>query len=114
MKILLMLLLAVTTVNLSAQETTDTYCMILGTKMALKNKVKVQIDFGEGISQWKPRESMLKDEKGIALKFDSMIDALNYMSKKGWYFVNAYSVSTGNSNVLHWIMVKEVPLSEVN
>lgn len=34
---------------ISAQETVDTYCMIVGTNVSLKKKVTVQVDFGEGI-----------------------------------------------------------------
>ena len=87
---------------------TEAYCMIVGTKVPLKKKVTVQVDFGQGINGWKPKESMLKDERGKPIKFESMIDALNYMSSQGWTFVDAYAVTAGSQNVYHWIMSKVV------
>lgn len=57
---------------------------------------------------------MLKDNQGKPIKFESMIDAMNYMSSKGWSFVDAYAITSGNKNVYHWIMKLSVPLSEVS
>ena len=51
---------------------------------------------------------MLKDNKGKPIKFESMIDALNYMSGQGWRFVDAYAITAGNQNVYHWIMSKTI------
>jgi len=82
--------------------------MIVGTKVPFKKKVTVQVDFGQGINGWKPKESVLKDNKGKPIKFESMIDALNYMSGQGWRFVDAYAITAGNQNVYHWIMSKTV------
>ena len=91
----------------------DTYCLIIGTKVPLKKKVIVQVDFGQGIKFWKPQQSVLKDANGKTIKFESMIDALNHLASQGWSFVDAYAVSNGNSHVYNWIMKKEVPASEV-
>ena len=79
----------------------------------MSNKVLVNVDFGQGINMWRPRESMLLNEKGKPINFESMIDALNFMAKKGWVFVDAYGITVGQQNVFHWIMKKEVPLSEI-
>jgi hypothetical protein len=35
-----------------------------------------------------------------------MIDALNYMGKNGWEFVQAYVVTTQNQNVYRWLLKK--------
>ena len=91
----------------------ETYCLIVGTKVPLKKKVTIQIDFGQGINLWKPRESMLKDDRGKAVKFESMVDALNFMSSKGWSFVDAYAITSGNQSVYNWIMKKTVPEDEI-
>lgn len=107
----ILLLASLTTISLMSQETTtptETYCMIIGTKVPLKKKVTVQIDFGDGINQWKPRESTLLDADGKPMKFESMIDALNYMGARGWQFVDAYSAGSGGDNIYHWIMKRPV------
>ena len=44
------------------------------------------------------------DEEGKKIKFNSMIDALNYMGKFGWDFEQAYAVSMGNTNVYHFLL----------
>jgi len=106
MKLFITLLFMMSSVFLFGQ--TEVYCMIVGTKVPFKKKVTVQVDFGQGINGWKPKESVLKDNKGKPIKFESMIDALNYMSGQGWRFVDAYAITAGNQNVYHWIMSKTV------
>ena len=64
-------------------------------KSIFHNKVK---DFGSG------KELQLKDENGDKLIFNSMIDALNYMSKHGFEFVQAYAISVGGQNVYHYLL----------
>jgi len=37
-----------------------------------------------------------------------MIDALNFMSKNEYEFVQAYALTVGNQNVYHYLMKKKV------
>lgn len=41
-----------------------------------------------------------------------MVDAMNYMGKRGWVFEQAYVVTIGNQNVYHWLLSKEVTQDE--
>lgn len=84
----------------------ETYCMIMGTRMLLSNKVTITIDYGQAQKLFS--DARIKDETGNVEKFNSMIDALNYMNEKGWVFVNAYPITTSNSLVYHYILKKEV------
>lgn len=80
-------------------------------------KVKVSIDFGQSTS-WltSMSESRLVDRNGKEIKFNSMIDALNYLTQFGWRFAQAYVVpngSGGRDNVsiggtTYWILYKDV------
>ena len=72
-------------------------------------KVKVSMDFGEQ-SAWASigGKDGVVDESGQLIKFNSMVDALNYMGERGWKFEQAYTVTAGNQNVYHWLMSKEV------
>ncbi len=80
-------------------------------------KVKVSIDFGQSTS-WlsSMSESRLVDRNGKEIKFNSMIDALNYLTQFGWRFAQAYVVPTGSggkdsmsvSGTTYWILYKDV------
>ena len=77
------------------------------------SKVKVSIDFGQSTS-WltSMSESRLVDSTGKDIKFNSMIDALNYLTQFGWRFALAYVVPSGSSNSIsgttYWILYKDV------
>ena len=40
------------------------------------------------------------------MKFNSMIDALNFFNTYGYKFVNAYVITIGNQNVYHFLLEK--------
>ena len=88
------------------------YCELIGTQHI--TKFSVAIDFGQQDKRF-PDDQMV-DEKGKLITFNSMVDAMNYMSKLGWEFRQAYVVvrNTGLSGDLfssypeyHWILSKE-------
>lgn len=91
---------------------TYAFCELVGTSNLLGTKVTVQIDFGQkkGFFQ----SNVLLDENGKAVKFNSMIDAMNSMGAKGWEFVQAFAVTMQQSNVYHYILKKEVTPEELN
>jgi hypothetical protein len=70
------------------------------------SKVSITVDFGEERSLWS--DPRLRDEQTGKVKiFNSMIDALNYMGKDGWEFVQAYVAVNGGQNVYHWLLKKK-------
>ena len=81
------------------------------------SKVKVSIDFGQSTS-WltSMSESRLVDKDGKEIKFNSMIDALNYLTQFGWRFAQAYVVPNGSGSrndvsiggTTYWILYKDV------
>ncbi|WP_417237185.1 MULTISPECIES: hypothetical protein [Flavobacteriaceae] len=85
------------------------YLQIVGTSKLLSDKVIIEIDFGQNTTFFATsrKETVVKDENGKNLKFNSMIDALNYLTKHGFKFVQAYAISIGNQNVYHYLMRKE-------
>jgi hypothetical protein len=81
------------------------YCRILGQAKFLSKKINVTIDFGDKMKFF--ADHRLKDPKtGKARIFNSMVDALNYMGKRGWEFDQAYAFAVGNQNVYHYLMRK--------
>lgn len=89
----------------------EQYCQVTATGRLLSNKVTIDIDYGEQRSIWK--DNRLKDEGGNLKKFNSVIDALNYLGKNGWKLVNAFPESNGtNSLVYHYVFKKEFQKSD--
>ncbi len=95
-----------------AQETQEIYCEVIGRNaiLSIRGKVKIEVDFGQENKVFEGFDNdVLKDPAtGKNMKFNSMIDALNYMSGKGWFFVNAYPVVRGEEMEYHYIMKKTV------
>ena len=90
-----------------AQDTTTyVYCQIVGTGRLMSNKVTIEIDFGQFRSIWE--DNRLKDPAtGNRIVFNGMIDALNFMGKQGWEFVQAYAFSQGNSPAVYHFLMKK-------
>lgn len=89
----------------------EQYCQVIATPRVLSNKVTIDLDFGEVKSIW--RDTRLKNDEGKITKFNTVIDALNYMGKQGWIFINAYPVVYGNNTVYHFAFRKWFGKSEV-
>ena len=84
------------------------YCELVGNQKFLSQKVNVTVDFGQN-----PYEnSLLVDEKGKSITFNSMVDAMNYMGGLGWKFEQAYVVTVSNQSVYHWLLSKDIAKDE--
>lgn len=88
----------------------EQYCQVIATPRLLSNRVTISIDFGEERSIW--RDERLRTYDGRLRKFNTIIDALNYMGRDGWLFINAYPVTTGTGTVYHFAFKKEFRLAE--
>lgn len=89
-----------------APSNVEQYCEVVATGRLLSNKVTIDIDYGEQRSIW--RDNRLKDDDGKLKKFNTVIDALNYLGKDGWLLVNAFPVANGNGPmVYHYVFKKE-------
>lgn len=107
-KVLFTLMLLVSTMACFAQAKHDAYCELVGTSKFLSTKVTVEVDFGQ--SKW--ADAHLYDENGKKISFNSMMDALNYMGKRGWTLTQTYAITSGSSNVYHYVLVKQVEKDE--
>jgi hypothetical protein len=91
----------------------EQYCELVATPRLLSNRVTIDVDYGETRSAW--RDNRLKEDNGRVKKFNSVIDALNFMAKDGWRLVNAFPVSTSNNTyVYHYVFRKSFLKSEVD
>ena len=83
------------------------YIQIVGTSKLLSNKVTIEIDFGQENKLWSAKDTQVKDENGKLVVFNSMIDALNFLSNNGYEFVDAYTITVSNQNVYHYMLKKK-------
>jgi len=97
----------------------DQFCELTAQGRIFSNKITIDIDFGEGRSMFRFKDTRIKDEvSGKVKKFKSTVDALNYLGAKGWRLLNAFPVSEptglgGNQNVYHFFFVKSFDKSEL-
>jgi len=113
-RIFLLLSILLTSFMSFAQNDTmkvEQYCEVIATPRLLSNKVTIDINYGEERSVWK--DTRLKTDEGKVKKFNSVVDALNYMGKDGWIFVNAFPVINGSSQIYHYVFKKAFSKSEV-
>lgn len=105
-RFLLVLLVSFFAINLMAQKTPSfVYCEIISYQKLLSNKTTIKIDFGEHMKVF--ADNRLDDPAtGKPRVFNSLIDALNFMGKEGWEFVQAYNAPVGEQNYFHYIMKK--------
>lgn len=89
----------------------EQYCQIIATPRLLSNKVTIDIDFGEQKNFW--ADTRLRTYDGKLKKFNTIVDALNFMGKEGWIFINAYPVRNGNTDVYHFGFKKTFLRSDV-
>lgn len=81
-----------------------TYCQIVGKSNLLATKVKIFIDYGQKFS-WTVRQ-IVKTPQGEVMKFNSMIDALNFMQTNGWTYINNYVIRGSGGTVYHYLLKK--------
>jgi hypothetical protein len=85
------------------------YVEIVGSSKAFSTKLNINLDFGQHTKMFSTgKESKVKDENGKQLEFNSMIDALNFMSANGFEFVSSYAVTAdGGQSVYHYLLRKK-------
>ena len=104
-KTALIFLMLISSITMIAQ-TKKYYCEVKGIEKELSAGLKIVFDFGNNpvYSAW---GGLKNKEKGEEIPFNSMVDAGNYMSNKGWTFVQAYTSIYESKSIIHWIFYKE-------
>lgn len=90
----------------------EVYAQIRVRPRFLSNKVSIRLDYGQERNFWGGDTRIREEDTGKVKKFNSAVDALNYMSSQGWEFVFAYTlpIGDGRDNVVD----QAVALQEVN
>ena len=110
-RLLLIFIVVFLSVSMYAQsEPKFVYSEIVGTSRFMSAKVTIVISSGQLLKYFS--DNRLKDSSGKPIVFNSMVDALNFMGKQGWEFVQAYTITESNVNVYHFLLKR--PFKEFN
>jgi hypothetical protein len=82
------------------------FVQIVGTGRVFTRKVTVNIDFGQEKNLWNDKADDLRDENGKKIEFNSMVDALNFMTKNGYTFVDSHALALGGQNSFYFLLQK--------
>ncbi len=109
MKPVIILFFLLTAWQVYGQDTTkvEQYCEVtIETRSSFSsNKVVIKVDYGQQRNVWK--QNWLKDKGGKPQKFNSPVDAINFMGKEGWKLVNAFGLGGGADSTHCYIFKKE-------
>ena len=112
MKILISFLIGLVISTMAyAQTPYKVYCTLMGNEKDLKNnRVSLSIDYGQDSF----KDNKLVDAAGKEIKFNTMVSAMNYMSKRGWNYEGCYNSKDQiwGGLIFVWIMSKEVTSDE--
>jgi hypothetical protein len=97
--------------NISAK-VIEQYCSLNIMPRLLSNKVNIDIDYGSPRKLFSFKDNRVKDENGKAKKFNTAVEALNYMSSQGWKLVNAFTITEGGAAVIRYILKRDIEVTE--
>ncbi|MCH3994143.1 MAG: hypothetical protein LKE54_03660 [Prevotella sp.] len=112
-KILFVLVMFLMSISMEAQSVVKTedgkypaYCTVSGYNFWGFGKVKVKLDLGD--SEAKEDQSLF-DESGKKIKFNTMMEVLDYMGKRGWFVNGTYYITKGSGqNVINYLLEKKI------
>ena len=82
------------------------YCELRVTSALMSlTKVKVYVDYGQ---KWKAfsRQNIMTDDKKV-VRFNSAVEALNFMDKNGWDYVEQTIQNNGDGNVTYKYLMRK-------
>jgi len=83
----------------------EQYCIVIASPQYFSSKIKLLIDFGKESGTNYDQQT---DNEALNT-MTSLVDALNYMSKKGWQLASSYTYNDPTKGALqHYMMRKKV------
>ena len=85
----------------------EVFCDLISKKKFLGMEETISINYGNRDSLWIDKKLYTLMSKELK-KYNSIIDALNYMGSEGWKTINTYSSSKNSYTIEHYILKKEI------
>jgi len=90
------------------------YIKIIGFNRIQYTKLVIDFDYGQKDRVIDTKRVVVRDENEKPIQFQSMIDALNFMTRNGYDFVQAYALQIGEQAVMHYLLRKRQPVGNSN
>lgn len=90
--------------SIYAEKTRSAYCEVIVWSHHIMFNAAVTFDFGMQTHT----TVMLYDSKNLPLRFITGMDAVNFLSKRGWRLVSTYYESINESESAHYVMEKTI------
>ena len=87
-----------------AQDSSYRHISITVLPRLMSNKINVEIDYGGDTKFFS--DTRMKDDEGRAVKFNSVADILNYMSKEGWELITAQVTFNSSAQKIWSILMR--------
>jgi len=87
-----------------AQDSSYRHVSITVLPRLMSNKINVEVDYGGDTKFFS--DTRMKDDEGRAVKFNSVADILNYMSKEGWELITAQVTFNSSAQKIWSILMR--------
>tara|TARA_B000000475_G_C15821942_1_gene376133 strand:- start:158 stop:667 length:510 start_codon:yes stop_codon:yes gene_type:complete len=88
-------------------EKIEVFCDLISKKKFLSTEETIMVNYGTRDSLWIDKKIYTLINKDLK-RYNSIIDALNYMGSEGWKTINTYSSSQNSYTIEHYILKKEI------
>ncbi len=85
----------------------EVFCDLISKKKFLGTEEIIMINYGNRDGLWIDKKIYTLMSKDIK-KYNSILDALNYMGNEGWKTINTYSSSQDSYTIEHYVLKKEI------
>ena len=85
----------------------EIFCDLISTRKFLGREENITINYGNRDSLW-TSDKMFSLLASDLKKYNSVIDALNYMGSEGWQEISSYSTSNNSYIVKHYVLKKQI------
>ena len=102
--ILMMLLVSMAAAAQNNDGKRPVYCDVMAYNFWGIGKVRIILDMGDR-KRGQSFETIYEPD-GKQKKFNTVMEALNYMGERGWRVIDTYVITEMKSNVLHYLMEK--------
>jgi hypothetical protein len=83
------------------------YIKVKGIQNFGGNKIILEIDFGQESKTFSSKNKKLYDKNGKPMEFNSMVDALNYLSKVGYEYADGFKNSSDDPPIYSYLLKKK-------
>ncbi|TFF34304.1 hypothetical protein [Mucilaginibacter psychrotolerans] len=88
---------------IATSKATEQYASILPRNKFMSSRITLLV---EGMPEASTYDKELLDDRRQPMVFDNVVDALNYMARQGWLYVNTYADDHGIHYLLRRPIVK--------